>query len=178
MRDFHDLIRVWLTLAAGWRWFGGGENRGRRARGRLVQLHGRRRCPGWQPWRQREETGVGFALGPTDLGLNPVWSVRQGREREESRVCPGLGAQWDSSDPLISQVARCRMSSPQADPGSVLSLKCQGGAWLLHTSIIPLGGVASSCLSGSRGLDGVMLPGVGGIGKLRVWRCLWTVFDA
>lgn len=46
------------------------------------------------------EDRCGFALGPTDLGLNLVWSVRQGRERKESRVCPGFGAQWDPSDPL------------------------------------------------------------------------------
>lgn len=42
MGEFYDLIWLWATLAAGWRWFEGGENRGMGAGRRLVQLSGKR----------------------------------------------------------------------------------------------------------------------------------------
>lgn len=107
---------------------------------------------------------MSFALGPTDWGLNPVWSVRQGRESEESGVCPGF-----NGTPLSH--------TPQVDPGSVLSLKRPAvpSSCAIHH---PTRRGRLSCLSGSRGLDGVMLPGVGRTGKLRVWRFIWTVFEA
>ena len=56
MSEPHDSIWVWIALAARWRGCEAGENRGGRAKRRLIQAKrgksGSRPGPGQQLWRQ------------------------------------------------------------------------------------------------------------------------------
>lgn len=115
------------------------------------------------------ETGGGdrcvFCFGVHRFGDGPSVEWKAGEDREDSRVSPGFGFNRAPLTHAPPRVAWCRVSFSQADPGSLLPLKCQCGAWLLQASLTPSQGVNSNCLSGSRGLDSVMLPGVGRRGK-------------
>ena len=93
MSEPHDSIWVWIALAARWRGCEAGENRGGRAKRRLIQAKRARAGPGLAQGSScggREGTGVCLAVETTDLGMDPGCKIRWGRGIEEPRGSPGF----------------------------------------------------------------------------------------